>query len=68
MNKKVLKLPAVIEMSGKCRSGIYLDISNGTFPKQINLGPKSVGWILSEIQEWIDARINYLIQEKKRCV
>jgi len=57
MYKKILKLPVVIEMTTKCRSSIYLDISNRTFPKQINLGKNSVGWLLSEIQEWIDARI-----------
>jgi len=57
MYKKILKLPEVIEMTGKCRSGIYQDISNGIFPKQINLGPRSVGWLESEILQWIDARI-----------
>jgi prophage regulatory protein len=57
MYKKILKLPVVIEMTGKCRSGIYQDISNGNFPKQINLGPRAVGWLESEVLQWIDARI-----------
>jgi prophage regulatory protein len=57
MYQKILKLPTVMQWTTKCRSGIYQDISNGTFPKQINLGPRAVGWLESEIQEWIDARI-----------
>ena len=57
MYNKILKLPAVIEITGKCRSAVYQQISEGTFPKQINLGPRAVGWLESEIQEWIDSRI-----------
>jgi prophage regulatory protein len=29
----------------------------GTFPKQVTLGPKSVGWVESEVDSWIEARI-----------
>ena len=29
---------------------------SGSFPKPIRLGPNSVGWRESEIQEWIDSR------------
>jgi len=57
MHNKILKLPAVIEITGKCRSAIYQQISEGTFPTQINLGPRAVGWLESEIQEWIESRI-----------
>jgi prophage regulatory protein len=57
MYNKILKLPAVVEITGKCRSGIYQEIADGTFPKQINLGPRAVGWLESEIQAWIDSRI-----------
>jgi prophage regulatory protein len=57
MYNKILKLPAVIEITGKCRSGIYQEITAGTFPKQINLGPRAVGWLESEIQAWLSSRI-----------
>ena len=57
MYNKILKLPAVIEITGKCRSAVYQQISEGTFPRQISLGPRAVGWLESEIQEWIDSRI-----------
>jgi len=57
MYNKILKLPKVIDLTGKCRSSIYQEISNGTFPKQINLGPRAVGWLESEILDWIESRI-----------
>ena len=39
------------------RSTIYLMISRGEFPKQISLGARAVGWLKSEIDQWIESRI-----------
>jgi prophage regulatory protein len=47
----------VINIAGLSRTSIYNRIEEGTFPKQISLGERSVGWIKSEILEWIDSRI-----------
>ena len=47
---KFLKLPEVKNRTGKSRSTIYQAINNGTFPKQIKLGPRAVGWIEAEIE------------------
>ena len=46
-----------ISKLGLSRSLIYQLIADGTFPKQINLGPRAVGWLESDIQEWINTRI-----------
>jgi prophage regulatory protein len=53
----ILRLPAVIEYTGRSRSSIYLDISEGNFPAPISLGARSVGWIEHEVQAWIEERI-----------
>lgn len=53
----ILKLPQVIATTGLSRSSIYLRISEGSFPRQISLGARSIGWVDSEIQEWINAQI-----------
>ncbi len=29
---------------------------SGTFPHRLKLGPNRVGWMLSEVIEWIEAR------------
>lgn len=57
MNYKILRLPEVKRVTGLSRSSIYQKISDGEFPKQINLGTKSVGWIESDIQNWIADKI-----------
>jgi prophage regulatory protein len=54
---RVLRLPAVIEKAGPSRSTIYEGIAAGTFPKPIRLGPKSVGWLESEVDRWIEERV-----------
>ncbi len=55
---KFLKLPEVISRTRKSRSAIYLGAKNGTFPKQVKIGPRAVGWIESEIEAHNQACIN----------
>lgn len=57
MANKLLRLKKVQEATGKSRAGIYMDIAAGTFPKQIPIGDRQVAWIESEVQEWIDQRV-----------
>ena len=57
MEHHILRLKDVIAMTGLSRSTIYLRMEQGNFPQQINLGSRAVGWISSEIKEWIEARI-----------
>jgi prophage regulatory protein len=42
---------------GLSRSTIYAMVKSGNFPKPISLGPRSVGWLSSELDEWIKQRI-----------
>ena len=57
MSEQILKLPEVTKLTGLARSTIYKLISEDRFPKQIKLTSFSSGWLLSEIEEWIDERI-----------
>ena len=50
MSNNILRLPQVKSKTGLPTSGIYKRISEGEFPKQINLGGRSVGWLESEIE------------------
>ena len=53
----ILRLPDVINRVGLCRASIYLRIEQGKFPKQISLGARAVGWLESEIDAWLVARV-----------
>jgi len=52
-NERILRLPQVKTRTGMSRSSIYVKIGAGTFPPQLKLGVKIVGWYESEISEWI---------------
>mgnify|MGYP000011019942 CR=1 FL=1 len=55
--KKILRLSAAKDLTGLSRSSIYLMMRAGTFPKNISLGARAVGWLEADIQGWIDSRI-----------
>jgi prophage regulatory protein len=54
---KILRRKQVQEVTGLSRSTIYLRISQGSFPKAISLGVRAVGWLESEIEAWLNARV-----------
>ena len=57
MTHTVLRLPAVLSTIGLSRSTVYLRIAEGTFPRPILLGTRAVGWLQSDIEEWLRQRI-----------
>ena len=44
-------------MDRALRSTIYQYIKDGVFPKPVPLGPRAVGWLESDVTEWIAARV-----------
>ncbi|EML5730764.1 AlpA family transcriptional regulator [Pseudomonas aeruginosa] len=54
---KILRLGAVIESTGLARSTIYKLVGSGDFPKPVPLVGRSVGWVESEVHDWIKGRI-----------
>lgn len=54
---RILRRKQVEARIGLSRSTIYDGVNAGTFPRPINLGPQSVGWIEAEIEQWLRERI-----------
>lgn len=50
--KKFMRMPAVIEATGKTRQTIYDNMKAGTFPKAVRIGPRSIAWVADEIAAW----------------
>lgn len=57
MPDKIIRLPSVQTLTGLSRSTIYMWIEAKVFPAPINLGPRAVGWVESEVIDWIEQRI-----------
>lgn len=53
----ILRRKQVEQRTGLSRSTIYLRVSQGNFPKAVSLGARAVGWLESEIEEWLDSRV-----------
>lgn len=54
---RFLRRPAVQDISGLSRSQIYRLMQAGQFPKAINIGERAVAWRESEINQWMQERI-----------
>ena len=65
MAQVILRRRQVEKRTGLSRSTIYLRIKQGSFPKPVNLGARAVGFIESEIDEWIDQKIKQSRRDPK---
>lgn len=58
LNQKLIRLPEVKATTGLSKSTIYARIAEGTFPRQVPIGPRLVVWVNSDIQNWINDQIS----------
>jgi len=58
LSNKLIRLSGVKDLTGLSKSTIYARIAEGTFPKQIPLGPRLVVWLESDIQNWIADQVS----------
>jgi len=57
MSIRILRLPEVKAATGISRSTIYSQMADGCFPKPISLGARAVGWVNTDIENWLNQRI-----------
>lgn len=53
-----LRRKQVEKRTGLSRSSIYLAMSRGDFPKNVQIGAKVVVWVDSEITRWMQDKID----------
>ena len=56
--KQIIKLSEVKGVVPLSTASIYRLIKKGEFPKQIKLSERSSGWILEEVEQWLEGQIN----------
>ena len=61
-NERALRLRQVCQLTGLGRSMIYQMQAEGRFPQRIKLGERAVGWLESEVRDWLRTRV-----ELSRC-
>ncbi|API85847.1 helix-turn-helix transcriptional regulator [Francisella uliginis] len=57
LDKKIIRVKQVSELTGLSRTSIYRLSSFGQFPKSIKLSAYTTGWLVSEVEAWLDSKI-----------
>ena len=58
MMSKVLKVKEVAEEINVSVPQVYKLVSIGRFPKPIKLGERGSGWLITEIDAWLQSRVD----------
>ncbi|MGM7819959.1 helix-turn-helix transcriptional regulator [Yersinia enterocolitica] len=56
-SQSLIRLPEVQRRTGYSKAWIYRLISQRRFPQSVKIGTRSIAFIESEIDEWINQRI-----------
>lgn len=51
-------LPSVTARTGLAKTTLYQLIKQKKFPRQVRISDKRVGWICSEVDDWINQKID----------
>ena len=57
MHTNVLRLPETLKRVGLARSTLYKAVREGKFPAPILLSSRAVGWLQTEVDAWLEQRI-----------
>ena len=57
VTERVLRLPQVREYTGLPTSTIYDHVKKGFLPPPYKIGPRAVGWLLSDLEKWLEKRM-----------
>ena len=54
--KHIIRLRQVLERVSLSRATVYKMIRRSEFPKPVQIGQRSVGWLTEEINTWLESR------------
>ena len=61
---RILREPEVLKMVGLSRVTIWRWQRDGKFPKRRRLGASAVGWLETEVEEWIEEHFQTELSRK----
>lgn len=62
---RILRLNAVLDLTGLSRSTLYRKMQDGTFPKNVKLNTRCAGWRESMVEEWLRNPISYEVGDNR---
>ena len=58
---RILRLKSVLDRTGLSRSTLYRKVEAGTFPPQVHIAARCVGWRESAVGEWLRNPMYYSV-------
>jgi prophage regulatory protein len=59
----ILRIQTVLKRTGLSRSTMYRKMENGTFPRNVRISTRCVGWRESAIAEWLKNPMFYEVRK-----
>lgn len=56
MNNRIIRKPEARKLTGLSDATLWRMEQRGDFPKRRQIGPNAVGYLASEVLDWIEAR------------
>jgi prophage regulatory protein len=56
---RILRLKSVLNRTGLSRSTLYRKIGRGTFPAQVRISDRCIGWRESDVEQWLSDPTGY---------
>ncbi|MYL98653.1 AlpA family phage regulatory protein [Novosphingobium sp. FGD1] len=58
-----VRLPQVLKETGLSRATLYRKVQDGTFPKQVRIAQRCVGWRRAAIDQWLQNPMFYSVED-----
>lgn len=55
---RIVRLKEVMGITGLGRSTIYRLMNEDRFPKSLDLGVRSIGWLEEDLNSWVQSKID----------
>jgi prophage regulatory protein len=52
----LIRLPRVIEITGRAKQTLYADMKAGRFPAPVRIGVRAVAWRSTDLDAWVASR------------
>jgi len=59
----IIRLKAVLKRTGLSRSTMYRKVDQGTFPRQVRISERCVGWRESAVEAWLRNPMFYSVED-----
>lgn len=60
----ILRIQTVLKRTGLSRSTMYRKMENGTFPRNVRISTRCVGWRESAVNAWLRNPMFYSVDER----